>query len=101
MYINISTAKKHLNIDEWFNEDNDYILNLIKVAEDATEKRIGKKLSECIDNSGELMPSVQQTILLLLGTLYSQREATTPNKISTVPYTFDFLASLNQRYVIN
>lgn len=101
MYITIDNARKHLNIDSFYHEDDEYILDLIKVAEDATEKRIGKKLSDCIDKTGDLIPSIKHTILLLIGTLYQQREATSPSTITTVPYTFDFLSSLNQRYVIN
>lgn len=98
MYITIETARKHLNLDSFFIEDDEYILYLIKVAEDAVEKRIGKKLSECIDKNGELENSIKHSILVLISTYYNQREATSPSTISDVPYTFDFLASLNQRY---
>lgn len=98
MYITLDEARKHLNLDDFFTEDDNYILDLIKVSEDAVEKRIGRKLKDCIDKNGELEPTVRHTILLLVSTYYTQREATTPNTITTVPYTFDFLASLNQQY---
>lgn len=98
MYVTLSEARKHVNLDEWFTEDDGYILELIKVAEDIVEKRIGKPLSKCINKDGELEASVKHSILLLIGTYYNQREATTPTSISTVPYTFDFLADLNKKY---
>lgn len=99
MYITLTEARKHLNItDEWFKEDDEYIKELIGVAEDAVEKRIGKKLSKCIDNDGGLEASVKHSILVLIATYYNQREATSPSTISKVPYTFDFLADLNKRY---
>lgn len=99
MYLTKETVRKHLNLDEFFTDDDSYLLDLIKVAEDATEKRIGKPLSKCIDKkTGDLIPSIKHTILLLIGTLYSQRESTSPSTITKVPYTFDFLSSLNQEY---
>lgn len=35
MYVGLETAKKHLNLDESFTEDDSYITSLIQVAEDA------------------------------------------------------------------
>lgn len=101
MYITLNEAKHHLNLDEIFNEDDNYILDLIKVCEDAVEKRMGRRLDTCLDEStGELYPSVKHTILLLISTYYNQREATSNITISKVPLTFDFLADLNKKYYI-
>lgn len=102
MFITLKEAKKHLNLDEeYFAEDDEYILSLIGVAEDAVSKRIDRRLSECIDpDTGELEASIRQAILLLIGTFYSQREATTPQSVKTVPLAFDFLADLNRHYSI-
>lgn len=99
MYVTLSEAKRHLNLtDDWFVEDDAYITELIKVSEDAVEKSLGKPLSKYIDKNGELSPSVKHSILVLIGTYYNQREATSPSNISTVPYTFDFLTGLNKQY---
>ena len=101
MYITLSEAKRHLNLDEWFVEDDGYITEIIKASESIVEKRIGKPLNKCIDKGGELDPSVKHSILLLIGTYYNQREATSPSNISKVPYAFDFLADLNKKYFFN
>ncbi len=98
MYVLLEEAKRHLNLDAWFDEDDNYIMELIKASENIVEKRIGKPLNKCIDKNGELEPSVKHSILLLVGTYYNQREATSPTNISKVPYTFDFLADLNKKY---
>lgn len=98
MFITLSEARRHLNLDEWFKEDDPYILELIKVAESVMEKRIGKPLDQCIKKDGEFDPSVKHSILLLIGTYYNQREATTPSNISPVPYSFEYLADLNKKY---
>ena len=98
MYITLSQAKKHLNIDDFYNEDDNYILDLIKVSEDVVEKRNGRPLCTCIDKHGELEPSVKHSILVLIGTYYNQRESTSPVNITKVPYTFDFLCDLEKKY---
>ena len=101
MYIQLIEAKKHLNLDDFFNEDDEYINSLIDVAEDAISKELGKPLKDCLGKDGGLQPSVKHSILLLIGTYYSQREATTPTKVEKVPYTWDYLNSLNKRYFIS
>lgn len=101
MYILLNEAKKHLLIDEFFHDDDDYINELIKVAEDTISKRICKPLHKCMTNEGVLEASVKQLILLLIGTLYNHREATTPLNVKTIPYGLDFLADLNKEYFIN
>lgn len=98
MYIKLSEVKKQLNLDEWFNEDDELLVYLINVSEDVVEKRLGKRLKECLTKDGDLVPSVKHSILVLISTYYSQREATSPSTITTVPYTFDFLADLNKHY---
>ena len=35
MYVELETAKKHLNLDDSFNDDDSYITLLIQAAEDA------------------------------------------------------------------
>ena len=99
MYITLSEARKHLNIDDFFHDDDKYIISLIEVSEDAVAKRLNRSLRECLDPAtGELEPSVRHSVLLLVGTYYSQREATSPQAIREVPLAFDFLADLNRRY---
>lgn len=100
MYITLIEAKKHLNIDDFFEDDDNYILGLIKVSEDIVSKRIDKPLINCVTSDGELEASVKHAILLMVGTLYNNREATTPLNIKEVPYSFEYLADLNKHYHI-
>lgn len=101
MFITLSEARKHLNLEGFFQEDDQYILNLIEVCEEAVAHRINKPLSACVDpRSGDLVPTVRQAVLLLIGTYYNQREATTPQQIREVPLAFDFLADLNKKYTL-
>lgn len=99
MYILLDTAKKHLNIDKYFAEDDEYIIKLIGVAEDAISKRIDKKLSDIVDPAtGYLPQSVIQSILLMVGQLYANREIVTYSTANEVPVCFNFLCDLNKNY---
>ena len=40
MYLNLDIVKKHLNIEKEYTLDDEYILNLMCVAENAVEKHI-------------------------------------------------------------
>lgn len=101
MYILLDEAKQHLNIDKDFHADDNYILHLIQVAEDTISLRIDKKLSECVDpNTGYLPKSIIQSILLLIGQFYQNREATTTTSVNEIPIGFEFLANLNKHYNI-
>lgn len=101
MYILLKDAKKHLNIDNDFNEDDKYILHLIQVAEDVIAKRIDKNLEDCVNpKTGYLNKSIIQSILLLIGQFYANREATSPTSANEIPIGFNFLCDLNKHYNI-
>ena len=101
MYILLEQAKAHLNIEKDFNEDNEYIIHLIQVAEDAISKRIDKKLSDCVDpTTGYLEKSIIQSILLLIGQFYANREAASPTSVNEIPIGFEYLCNLNKHYSI-
>lgn len=48
MYITLNQAKKHLQIDESFTEDDNYILMLITVAEDSVSQHLDIALSDLV-----------------------------------------------------
>lgn len=97
MFVTLETAKKHLNLDDYFTEDDNYVISLIKVAEDAVSKRIDRKLDCCLVD-GELPDTIKHAILLLVGNWYQNREPVAFTSAAEIPYTFEFLASLNKRY---
>ena len=97
MYITLSEAKQHLIIDSSFTADDEYILALIDVAEDAVSKNINIAL-ENLTVDGEIPPAVKAAILLLVGNLYANREPVSYASVNKVPYTFDYLISLYKNY---
>lgn len=100
MYIELETAKKHLNLDESFTDDDSYITLLIKAAEDAVSKHIDKPLVELEDSKGELPPAILHSVLLLIGNLYATREPVAYTSAIKVPYTLDYLLGLYKFYFI-
>lgn len=99
MYVTLEQAKKHLNIDDSFTDDDNYILQLIQVAEDAVQKNTDIALSEMVDG-GTLPPSIIHSILLLVGNLYNNREATSYSVPSEVPFAYKYLINLNRNFEV-
>ena len=97
MYVTLCEAKKHLLVDNSFKDDDEYILALIDVAEDAVSVNLCEKL-DSITVGGELPPAVKAAILLLVGNLYANREPVAYTSVNKVPYTFEYLLSIYKNY---
>lgn len=98
MYLTIDDVKKHLIIDH--DDDNRYIADLITVAEDAVKTDLNlNSLSELEDETGMLPASVLHAMLLLIGSLYSNRESVTYGTPHTVPHSYQYLLDLNRQYI--
>ncbi len=89
MYITISQARKQCNLDEDFKEDDKYLISLIEVAENAVEKNINRPLYACVGQDGLLPPTIRQQILILVATLYENRESIAPIQMHSLPHSFD------------
>lgn len=99
MFITLEQVKKHLQIDLDYLEDDLYLEHLIEVAEDAVEKNCDVALNEQGED-GELPSSTLHSILLLVGNLYNNREATTYSTITEVPFAYKYLINLNRNFTI-
>ena len=98
MYVTLCETKKHLLVDSSFTEDDEYILALIDVAEDAVAVNLNTTL-DSITVGGVLPSAVKAAILLLVGNLYANREPVAYTSVNKVPYTFDYLISLYKNYL--
>lgn len=99
MFIQLYQIKQHLNIDEVFTNDDEYLMNLEMVAEKAVEKHIDCSLSEIASaNSGELPTPLLQAMLLFIGNMYLQRESITYTSITEVPLAYSYLLDLYKDY---
>ena len=98
MYLTLDEVKKHLLIDHC--DDDKYLADLITVAEDAVKTDLNlDSLEELEDETGMLPASVLHAQLLLIGTLYANRESVTYGTPHTVPHSYEYLLDLNRQYI--
>lgn len=96
--IPLELAKKHLNLDEDYVEDDEYILGLVAAAKGAVEKALNASLDRLAEeNGGEVPMAIIQAILLMVGNLYQNREIT-GSKTAALPYNFEYLINLYKHY---
>lgn len=99
MYVTIKQAKKHLQIDDDYKDDDEYLIMLIQVAEDSVEQSLCIPLANLLKD-GLLPKAVFHSILLMIGNLYSNREPVSFTSVVKVPYTLEYLLSLYKHYYI-
>ena len=99
MFVTLKEAKKHLNIDGGFTDDDAYITTLIQVAEDSVAQHLDIALNELIVG-GKLPSAVTHSILLMIGNLYANREPVSYSTVMNVPYTMEYLLGLYKHYNI-
>jgi uncharacterized phage protein (predicted DNA packaging) len=98
MYIQLDLAKKHLNLEEDFFEDDEYILSLIEVAESAVRVHINEDFASIAEkNGGCLPPPILQAALLMIGNLYQNREPI-GTKSHELPFNYQYLIDLYKNY---
>lgn len=101
MYIDQVILKKHLNIDETWVEDDEYIKALCLAAENAVENHIARPLSEITDEHGKLPPAVKHAILLLVGHFYANRESVSFATASEIPLAYQYLLQPYKSYAFD
>lgn len=99
MYVTLNKAKKHLQIDEDYKDDDEYLIMLIQVAEDSVEANLNIPLASLLKD-GLLPKSVYHSILLMIGNLYSNREPVSFTSVTKVPYTLEYLLATYKNYYI-
>ena len=100
MYLSVNDVKRHLIIDH--NDDDLLIADLITVAEDAVRRDLNLySLKDIEDCTGMLPASVMQAMLLLIGTLYANRESVSYGQAHPVPHSYEYLIALARNYINN
>lgn len=98
MYLSVADVKRHLIIDH--NDDDLYLADLIVVAQDAVRRDLNLfSLKEIEDCGGMLPAAVTQAMLLLIGTLYANRESVTYGNPHPVPHSYEYLLDLCRNYI--
>lgn len=98
MYIQLYEIKKHLNIDEDFRDDDEYIMSLVQVAEKVVEKDIDTPLETLEDGDGSIPSPLIQAMKLLVGNFYANRESVAFANVVKVPLSYNYLIDLYKNY---
>lgn len=79
MYITLELAKKHLNVEESYTDDDVYIESLIEVAEEKIAEELCIAVTELKNVRGgvDIPAPLRQAILLSIGLYYANREEVT------------------------
>lgn len=99
-YVDLDIAKRHLNVESDFEEDDSYIEMLIEVAEECVAKELCVTVDELstIDGRTDIPASLRHAILLTIGTYYSNRESVSNLNLREIPMGAKHLIRLYRDY---
>ena len=98
MYIELDYAKKHLNIEQDFTEDDEYILGLIDMAEQDVRVHVNEDFDKLAEQNGGCLPApLLQAMLLMIGNMYQNREPL-GLKGQALPFNYQYLIDLYRNY---
>ena len=99
MIIELDLAKKHLNLEPSFIEDDEYILGLCAMAENAVRVHVNDNLETLAEKNGGILPPVLvQAMLLMVGNMYQNREPIATTKVVELPHNYQYLIDLYRNY---
>ena len=99
MYLDLDVVKKHLNLESSYTEDDEYILVLMDVAEQAVKVHVNESLETIAEKNGGCIPTpLFQAMLLQIGSLYQNREIV-GSKTTALPFGYQYLIDLYRNYV--
>ncbi len=98
MYLQLYQVKKHLNINDEFHDDDEYLVDLSMVAENIVQKHIDVELQDLEDGVGNLPAPLTQAMLLLVGNYYANRESVAFASAQPLPHAFEYIIALYKNY---
>lgn len=88
-YTNLIDAKKHLNIESEYIDDDNYITQLLNVSELAVSNYCNDTFSGYTITN--IPSTIVQAIYILMSNFYVNRQPVSFAQGYAIPYTFDFL----------
>ena len=97
--ITLDQAKAHLNILPDFVEDDEYILGLISMAEQAVRVHVNEDFDTLAEANGGCFPApLEQAKLLMIGNMYQNREPL-GTRNAALPFNYAYLIDLYRNYL--
>lgn len=99
-YLTLDMAKRHLNIEPSYTDEDSYIEALITVAEEKTAKELCVSVEDLATiDGGKVIPApLIQAMLLCLGAYYANRENTVYATLKEIPQGAKYLVDLYRDY---
>ena len=98
MLMTLEQIKRHLNIDDEFTEDDEYIMSLYEVAVDLVQRHIDMTFDELTAKDGEVPKPLLHAVLLMIGNFYANRESVTYASVSEVPMSAQYILRMYRDY---
>lgn len=98
MYLQLYQVKKHLNLDENFHDDDEYLVELAQAAQQTVEVHLDRPLKDFENEEGFIPSSLTQAMLLLVGTWYASRESVSFASNTVLPHSYDYIIALYKNY---
>ena len=98
MYLQLYQIKKHLNINDDFHDDDEYLCDLAMCAQNAVQRHIDRAFEELENDEGMLPMPLIHAMLLMVGTFYAKRESIAFAASVEVPLAYEYLLSLYKNY---
>lgn len=96
--LELDIVKKHLNIEPDFTEDDEYILGLIDMAEQAVRVHVNEDFALLAEQNGGCIPApLCQAMLLMIGNMYQNREPLGTKNLA-LPFNYQYLIDLYRNY---
>ena len=101
-YATLDMAKRHLNIEDAFTDDDSYIESLISVAEEKVAVELCMSVEDLatINKNGSLPAPILQAILLTIGAYYTNREDITTVQTKPLEYGVKYLTQLYRNFTL-
>lgn len=98
LILSIEHVKKYLNIDQDYKDDDDLLINLINIAESAIARYINRKdLDEFGLEDSKENCTIRAAALMLIASIYKDREANCDRELKTNP-AFDLMLAPLYKY---
>lgn len=101
MIVTLDEAKKHLNIETTFLEDDAYILSLIELSVNLIEKDIRKTIASIELSEGSVPPVLKHAAKMVIGNFYANREDVVVGvRMVNIPMAYKYLISKYKTYTV-
>ena len=98
-YLDLEIIKKQCNIDDFFTDDDNYLIGLATVAEQILEKNLDDSLDAIVeDNDGTLPAPLAHAALMQVAHWYRNRESVAFGSSMKVDLGYDYLISQYKNY---